>query len=47
MSGGAFADAAYNLKLCRSLLKAASQDSLASLRVVATTKTFGKDSRIE
>jgi tetratricopeptide (TPR) repeat protein len=46
-SEGAFADAAYNLKLCRSLLKAPPRDSLALLRVVATTNTSGKDSRIE
>ena len=46
-SGGAFSDAAYNLKLCRSLMKTQSQDSLASLKVVATTKTSSKDSRIE
>lgn len=46
-SGGAFADAAYNLKLCRSLLKAESPDSFASLKVVETTTPSGKDSRIE
>ncbi|MFN2512216.1 MAG: tetratricopeptide repeat protein [Pyrinomonadaceae bacterium] len=46
-SGGAFSDAAYNLKLCRSLMKTQSQDSLASLKVVATTRTSGKESRIE
>jgi len=46
-AGGAFADAAHNLKLCRSLLKASAKDSLASLKVVATTKVSAKDSRIE
>lgn len=41
-AGGAFNDAAYNLKLCRSLLKASAKDSLASLKVEATTKASGK-----
>jgi len=40
-AGGAFAHAAHNLKLCRSLLRASAKDSLASLKVVTTTKTSG------
>ena len=46
-SGGSFADAAHNLRLCRSLLKKSAEDSITSLRVVTTTKTSGKDSGIE
>lgn len=46
-SSGAFADAAYNLELCRSLLKAPPKESLAWLKLVATTDTSGKDLRIE
>jgi tetratricopeptide (TPR) repeat protein len=46
-AGGTFADAAHNLKLCRSLLRASAKDSLASLKVVATTKKSARDPRIE
>lgn len=45
--GGAFADAAYNLKLCRSLLKASAKDPLDSLKIVATSNALGKNSRID
>lgn len=41
-AGGVFADATHNLKLCRSLLKASANDSLASLRLAATTHALGK-----
>jgi tetratricopeptide (TPR) repeat protein len=37
-AGGTFTDVTNNLKLCRSMLKASAKDSLASLKVVATTK---------
>ena len=40
-AGGAFPDAANNLKLCQSLLKASAKDPLASLRLVATTHAPG------
>ena len=46
-AGGTFADATYNLKLCRSLLKASTKDPLALLKVVATTNASGRNSRIE
>ncbi len=46
-ASGAFADATHNLKLCRSLLKTSAKDSLASMKVVATTKTSGEHSKIE
>jgi tetratricopeptide (TPR) repeat protein len=36
-SGGTFADAAHNLSLCRSLLRASPKDSVASLKLTATT----------
>lgn len=37
-SGVAFADAAHNLKLCRSLLKGSARDSVATLKAEATTQ---------
>jgi tetratricopeptide (TPR) repeat protein len=41
-AGGAFADAAHNLKQCRTLLKESAKNLSGSLRLVATSNTPGQ-----